>query len=149
MQPGISLKKIWSDEHLIELKIDSFDGNSLFSNEVYVGHQEIEDLIEGLNTFKDHVHGGIYDIQLGEFGPEYANGAFQARLHFHSQSKLHITINAQSDFEEFGMKKVASEATLYLVSEAGLLDNFIVELRALKADMKDEAKLEATNNSFE
>jgi hypothetical protein len=41
------------------------------------------------------------------------------------------------------MKKVASKATLYLISEPVLLDNFIVELKALSAGSTDEAKLEA------
>jgi hypothetical protein len=92
---------------------------------------------------KDHVYGGIYDIQFGVFGPEYASGAFHARLHFHKLSKIHITVKAQSGFEEFGMKHVASESTLYLISEPILLDNFIAELKALSAGLRDEAKLEA------
>lgn len=143
MKPGIYLKKIWFDEDVIELKIDSFDGDSLFSNKVYVGHQEMNDLIDGLNIFRDHVHGGIYNIQFGEFGPEYANGAFHARLHFQKPSKIHITIKAQGEFGEFGIKNVGSEATLYLMSEPILLDNFIAELKALQAGLRDEAKLEA------
>ena len=143
MNPGIYFKKIWFDEDVVELQIDSFDGNSLFSNKVYVGHQEMDDLIAGLNVFKDHVHGGIYDIQLGAFGPEYANGAFHARLHFQKPGQIYVTINAQSAFGEFGIKVVASEATLYLNSEPILLDNFIAELKALRAGLRDEAKLEA------
>jgi hypothetical protein len=110
---------------------------------VYVGHQGMKDLIVELSIFKDHIYGGIYDIQMGEFGPEYASGAFHARLHFHQHSKLHITIEAQSEFEEFGTKNVASEATLYLISEPILLDNFIADLKALGAGLRDEAKLEA------
>jgi hypothetical protein len=143
MKLGIYLKKIWFDDDVVELKIDSSDGNSLFSNKVYVGHQEIDDLIAGLNIFRDHVHGGIYNIRFGEFGPEYANGAFHARLHFQKPGIIYVTINAQSDFEEFGIKSVASEATLYFTTEPILLDNFIAELRALKAGSRDEAKLEA------
>ena len=145
MNPGIYVNKIWFDDDVVELKIDSFDGNSLFSNKVYVGHQKMDDLITGLYTFKDHVHGGIYDIQLGSFGPEYAGGAFHARLHFQSRGKIHISINAQSEFEEFGIKNVANEAMLYLISEPALLDNFIAELKALKAGKRDDAKLEAAS----
>lgn len=143
MKPGIYFKKIWFDDDVVELKIDSFDGNSLFSNKVYVGHQGMKDLIAELSVFRDHVYGGSYDIQMGEFGPEYASGAFHARLHFHKHSQIHITIKAQSEFEEFGMKNVASEATIYLVSEPILLDNFIAELKALSSGLRDEAKLEA------
>lgn len=52
MNPGIYVKKIWFDDNVVELKIDSFDGNSLFSNKVYVGHQKMDDLITGLYTIK-------------------------------------------------------------------------------------------------
>jgi|SRR6185437_13280321 len=143
MKPGIYLKKIWFDNDVVNLTIDSSDGNSVFSTKVYVGHQDMRDLISELGVFRNHVHGGIYNIQMGAFGPEYAEGAFHARLHFHMHSKIHLTIKAQSGFEEFGMKNVASEATLYLISEPVLLDNFIAELKALSAGLSDEAKLEA------
>jgi hypothetical protein len=143
MKPGISFSKIWFDDDVVELKIDSFDGKSLFSNNVYAGHQDLDDLVVGLSSFKDHVHGGIYDVELGSFGPEYARGAFRARLHFQERGKIYITIAAQSEFEEFGIKIVASEATLYLRSEPALLDNFIGELRALTAGKRDDANLEA------
>jgi len=143
MNPGIYFKKIWFDDDALEIQIHSSDGDSLFSNRVYVGHQNFADVIAELCVFKDHVYGGIYDIQLGSFGPEYASGAFHARLHFQKLSKIHITVKAQSGFEEFGMKHVASESTLYFISEPILLDNFIAELKALSGGLRDEAKLEA------
>lgn len=143
MNSGVYLRKIWFDEDVVELKIESSDGNSLFSNNVYVGHQELADLIAGLNTFRDHVYGGIYNIQFGAFGPEYAKGAFAARLHFQKPGKIYVTIKAQSEFEEFGIKNVASEAALYFTTEPILLDNFIAELKALSSGLRDEAKLEA------
>ena len=143
MKPGIHFKKTWFDTELIELRIESFDGDSFFATKVYVGHQDFEALIDGLNTFKDQVYGGIFDIKLGAFGPEYAHGAFAARMHFQNRGKIHVTIKSQSDYKEFGIKHVASEATLYLVSEAALLDTFIGELRQLQATVRDEATLEA------
>ena len=143
MKPGIHFKKIWFDNEVVELRIESFDGDSFFTTKVYVGHQDFDALIDGLITFKDHVHGGIFDIKLGGFGPEYANGAFDARLHFQNRGKIHVTIKSQSDYKEFGIKSVASEATLYLVSEPALLDNFIGELRKLQGTVTDEATLEA------
>jgi hypothetical protein len=143
MNPGIHFKKIWFDNDLIELRIEASDGDSLFVTTVYVGDQELDELIERLNKFKDQVYGGIFDLRLGGFGPEYGNGAFDARLHFQSRGKIHITVNAQSDFIEFGIKNVASEATLYLISEPALLDNFIVDLRALQARSTSDANLVA------
>jgi len=151
MKPGIYLKEIWSDDDIVELKIESFDGKSLFSANMYIGRQglmyggqqSLKDLIDTLTVFKDQVNGGICDIQMGAFGPEYANGAFHARLHFHHHSKIHITVEAESGFEDFGTKNVAGRATLYLITEPVLLDNFIVELKMLSSGSRDEAKLEA------
>ena len=80
---------------------------------------------------------------MGGFGPEYANGAFDARLHFQNRGKILVTIKSQSDYKEFGIKNVASEATLSLISEPALLDNFIDELINLQATVTDEATLEA------
>ena len=143
MKPGISFSKLWFDNDIVDLKIDSFDGKSLFSNKVYAHHQDLENLVAELSTFRTHVYGGIYDIELGAFGPEYALGAFRARLHFQERGIIHISIAAQSEFEEFGIKKVASEATLFLRTEPALLDNFISELKSLASGKRDQANLEA------
>lgn len=142
MNPGIYLKKIWFDNDVVQLRIESCDGKSLFSNEVYADH-DLNGLVEGLSAFKDHVHGGIFDIALGSFGPEFGGGAFHARLHFQSSGQIFVTVRGQSDFEEFGIKTVASEATLYLRTWPAFLDNFIAELDALRAGNRDDAHLEA------
>jgi hypothetical protein len=143
MNPGIHLNKVWFDNDVVQLRIESSDGASLFANEVYAAH-DLNGLVEGLSTFKHQVHGGIYDVALGSFGPELAGGAFHARLHFQSRGKIFVTVRGQSDFQEFGIKTVASEATLYLRTEPALLDNFIAELDALRSGKRDDAHLEAT-----
>jgi hypothetical protein len=89
------------------------------------------------------VHGGIYDIAFGSFGPEYAGGAFHARLHFQPLGKILVTVRGESDFREFGMKTVASAATLFIWTEPVLLDNFISELKSLASGKRDDAHLEA------
>lgn len=142
MKPGIYLKKIWFDNDVVELRIECSDGASLFVNEVYAAY-DLNGVVEELQAFKNHVHGGIYDLVLGAFGPEYAGGAFHARLHYRSPGRIFITVRGQSDFEEFGIKTVASEATLYLNTEPALLDNFTAELAELKSGKRDDAHLEA------
>ena len=103
----------------------------------------LADAALNLKAFKDQVHGGLLDVQLGEIGCEYANGAFHARFHFPSPGKLYVTCRQESDFAEFGKKTVASSATMYLKSEPVLLDRFIVELQALVSGASTEAQLEA------
>ena len=143
MSSGISFNKIWFDEDLIEFEISISDGVSLFCTKVYVGHQTFDELIADLNRFKSQIYGGICDLRLGEFGPEYASGAFHARLHFHKpgRGRLFITVSAQSEWSEFTETKVASQATLYLTSEPALLDNFIEELKRLHEGKENEATL--------
>jgi hypothetical protein len=142
MKRGIHITKVWSDDDVVELRIDVSDGTSLFSNRVYVSHSGCTDAISRLCTFKDHVHGGLFDMRFGEFGPEYANGAFHARFHFPKPGKLYITCRQESEFEDFSTRKVASKSTLYLKTEPVLLDNFIAELRAFDAKRREDAYLE-------
>jgi hypothetical protein len=143
MKAGIHLTKVWFDDDVVELRVDVSDGNSFFSNRVYVGYSTLADIVAELNVFKDQVYGGLLDIRFGEFGLEFANGAFHARLHFAKPGKLYITCKQQSEFEDFSFTKVASEATLYLKTEPALLDNFISDLRSLHMEKRDEAYLEA------
>jgi hypothetical protein len=48
-----------------------------------------------MNIFKLHIYGGLFDLEFGEFGPEYANGAFHARFHFQGRAKIYITVKKQ------------------------------------------------------
>jgi len=144
MTPYIAIKKVWSDDDVVELEITTSDGCSQFCAKVYAGHQALESLIADLDRFKGEVHGGIYDIEFGKFGPEFGNGAFQARLHFYppGRGQLCITVNAESDWHPFTKTEVASRATLYLKTEPGLLDRFIDELRRVGSGSDDTATLE-------
>ncbi len=143
MDPGIRMMRIWSDEDMIELRIDVSDGVSLFSNKVYVAYSTLTETIADLNSFKDDVHGGLLDIRFGEFGPEYASGAFHARFHFPSPGRLHVTCKQQSDFCDFSIENVASKATLYLKSEPVLLDRFLASIGRLVTENDATAYLEA------
>ena len=140
---GINFKKIWSDDDMVELRIEVSDGRSSFSNDVYVGHAQLRSVVAELDTFKAHIYGGLYDLRFGEFGPEYASGAFHARLHFQERGLLHVTVKSQSEFNDFGQKNVASDATLFLKTEPALLDNFIRAVASLSTGAEESAHLEA------
>ena len=122
--------------------------NKFLTLTLYVGHREMENLVNELNVFKSHIYGGIFDIELGTFGPECANGAFNGRLHFHERGKIYISIRMESDFFDFGAKNVASEAILYLVSEPALLDNFINQLKSIDKEIGNNAVLECLVNNL-
>ncbi|RDS81913.1 hypothetical protein DWU99_15960 [Dyella psychrodurans] len=143
MSRGIRFKKLWFDEDLTELEITTSDGESTFRSRVYTSHENLNEIINGLVAFKGHLHGGIYDIRLGAIGPEFARGAFHARLHFHKlgRGRLFITVMAESEWLDFTVTKVANRCTLHLISEPSLLDNFIDELKRLQHGATDEAFL--------
>jgi hypothetical protein len=141
---GITLKKVWSDENLVEFEITTSDGCSTFCVKVYAGLQSRETLAADLERFAPNVFGGIYDIEFGKFGPEYTSGAFRARLNFDMEGRgqLFVTVRAESDWYTFSRTHVASRATLYLSSEPGLLGQFIQELRQVHSGARDAAALE-------
>lgn len=140
---GISFTKTWSDDDMVELRIEVSDGRSSFSNDVYVGHAQLGTIVAELDTFKTHIYGGLYDLRFGEFGPEYASGAFHARLHFQERGLLYLTVKSQSEFNDFGKKNVASAATLFLKTEPALFDNFIRAVANLSNGTEESAHLEA------
>src|SRR5215510_13154315 len=122
MTKGIRFSNVWSDDDLVELRVEVSDGDSTFTNQVYVGHGMLADTVSNLSVFKDQLHGGLLDVRFGEFGPEFANGAFHARFHFPEPGRLYITCRQESEFVKFSKKTVASRATMYIKSEPVLLD---------------------------
>ena len=142
MNPKIALKKIWLDEDVAEFVVTVIDGVSTFKSKVYVGYDYLKILIKELSTFKDQIYGGLYDIEMGEFGPEYASGAFKARLHYYVPGKLSIATHQKTEFFDFSNRKEAAESKMYLKTELNLLDNFIAQLQKLNSGDADEAELE-------
>jgi hypothetical protein len=144
MKPSIVIEKVWSDDLVVEFEITTSDGWSQFCVRAYVGHKHLETVVADLDRFKSQVYDGIYDIEFGKFGPEFANGAFLARLHFYPEGRggLFITVRTESDWRPFSKTEVASRATLNLKSEPALLDRFIGELRRIYSGTQDNATFE-------
>lgn len=144
MKTSIAFHKIWQDNDMVELNISISDGISLFQCNTYVGHNILDETVKDLNIFKDHVYGGLYDLRFGEFGSEYANGAFHARFEFHKSGngKLSITAKGESNWYDFTHTMVASNATLYLRTEPVLFDNWLIELKGLSRGNREQAILE-------
>jgi len=143
MHPRIAITKIWSDDDMVEFCIHVCDGTFLFSNQVYVAHQRLNDVAHELEQFKAKLSGGIYDLQFGSFGPEYASGALDARLRVNDRGRILIKVRGQSDFIDFDDDRVASEATLYLVALPSQLDDFVRAFRAIGTGHTDRAELTA------
>ena len=146
MRPGITIAKLWEDSELVELRVSVSDGVSEFTNQVYVSHSALARTVEDLDGFKGKLGGGLLDIQFGEFGPDWANGAFHAKFQLLPPGRTYVTAQQESEFIEFANKLVASRATLHMTSEPGLLDRFIAELRAVSSKASVDARLEGIIN---
>jgi hypothetical protein len=144
MKPSIEFKKIWEDDDMYEFTISVCDGRSLFQFDAYAGKIDLNEIVQRLSVFKNHVYGGLYDLRIGEFGPEYASGAFHARFEFHrsGNGKLSITVKGETEWNDFTHTKVASNATLYLRTEPALFDRWIDEVSALSKGTINIANLE-------
>ena len=101
MDPYISVTRGWSDDDVIELAFEVCDGASRFVNNVYVDLGWSEQQATALTAFGQQVHGGIYDIRAGERGPEYAEGAFEARFHYYKPTLLYVSTFQQSRHFDF------------------------------------------------
>jgi hypothetical protein len=126
---------------MVELRVEAVTETARASVSAYVGWVDLKKTVADLQSFERAVHGGLYDMEWGAFGPEYGNGAVHARFHF-VDGRLNITFRAQSEYAPFGAKEVADEALLHLRSEAALLDRFIVQLQLVADGEADEAVLE-------
>lgn len=141
MKHEVRFTRIWSDEDSLELRIEVRDGRSHFSIDAYVGVDWPSEVKKSLLVFRDHIHDGIFDLKVGELGPEYASGAFVARMHFAPPGTLNVSTVQQSDHFEYKGNKVASEAKLFLKTEPVLLDRFIEELELLNSPSETIAVL--------
>jgi len=139
MKPRIGFEKIWFDEHIIELKIEVCDGESLFVNEVYVGNDQLGELCHELLALKNQIPLGKSDISLGDFGPKSASGGFHAHVRFQTPGNLLVSTHQESEFGKFFSEEGAAEAKMFLRSEPILLDQFISELESLDSGTSSSA----------
>ena len=127
----IRVSKNWWDDDIIQLRLEVCDGASTYVNSAYVAPNWAADVAEALEVFAGQIHGGLYDMDAGMSGPEYADGFFSARFHWFKPTQLFVGTRQQSEYFEFKGHQVVSECTLFLRTEPALLDRFITELRAV------------------
>ena len=137
MEAMLKLTKNWADADMVDMTVYACDGNGALSTNIYIGHAQLRDAAAALKGF----NGTLFDLEFGKFGPEYAAGAMLARLHLRPRGLVVITIRLQSPFASYGNTQVASEATLYLVTELGMLDEFSRAVQAISNGQCEEAQL--------
>lgn len=141
MNAGIYFTKIWSDDDLLELRIEINEGRFRFQTEVYTGHEQLGQFVLALEAFKGETPGSQYEFQFGEFDPQYAAGACHFLLKFNTRGMLIITAHLQSQFFDCDGKEVANESKLHLRSYPAQLDDFVRGLAAIHNQHSDSAVL--------
>jgi hypothetical protein len=145
MLPRIAITRKWSDDDVAQHTIEVCDGVSVFTNEAYASPDWGAAAAATLRTFGEQIHGGLFDLEAGEEGPEYASGSFRARFHYYKPNQLLISTIQQGDFFSFKGSKVAPTATMFLRTEPALLDRFVTALPALDASDGAQAILECVS----
>lgn len=131
MDPRIVVTRQWSDQDVALLGFEVCDGRSVFVNTAYASLDWGAETAGNLRKFSDQIYGGLYNLDVGEGGPEYAAGAFRARLHYFKPTQLLISVDQQGEFFPFKNGQVATRARMFLRTEPALLDRFIAELPSL------------------
>ena len=140
--PRIAITRTWSDDDVLQLTFEVCDGVSLFTNDAYAALDWGAAAAAALQTFSRHIHGGLFNLEAGEGGSEYAGGAFRARFHYYKPNQLLISTIQQGDFISFKGSQVAPTATMFLRTEPALLDRFVAALLVLDAFDGGQAVLE-------
>jgi len=141
MLPRITITRTWSDDDVAQLTFEVCDGVSVFTNEAYASLDWGAAAAASLRTFGEQIHGGLFDLEAGKEGLEYASGSFRARFHYYKPNQLLISTMQQGDFFRFKGSRVAPMATMFLRTEFSLLDQFIAALPALDASDGGQAVL--------
>lgn len=142
MLSRIRITRKWSDNDVALLTIEVCDGVSAFTNEAYASLDWGAAAAGALRTFGRQIHGGLFDLEAGKEGPEYAGGSFRARFHYYKPNQLLISTMQQGDSLSFKGSTVAPTATMFLRTEPALLDTFIAALAALDASDGRQAVLQ-------
>ncbi len=107
MLPRVAIARTWSDDDVAQLAFEVCDGVSLFANEAYASLDWGAAAARALRTFARQIHGGLFNLEAGEGGPEYASGSFRARFHYFKPNQLLISTSQHGDFFAFKGSKVA------------------------------------------
>lgn len=142
MNHSIRIATIWSDSDALQLRFEVSDGPSTFVSSAYATIGWFAKSAEALEQFGKQIHGGLFDLEAGGRGPEFADGAFSARFHWHRPNELFVSTLQESDFFEFKGLQVARCARMYVRTEPALLDRFVDELRIASTSEDPAATLE-------
>ena len=139
---GLTLSSVWSDESMLEFRVEVCDGTSSFVNEVYAGFGGLEEDLPALRHLLGRPEGGECELAFGDVGRTWSGGGFRARFRFALPGRLLVSCEQTSAPVELGTAKVSNSASIHFRSEPALLDRFVRELAAVADGHRMTAYLE-------
>src|SRR5438552_6861126 len=122
MEIGFEFKVIYSDVHLIQVRIFVWNGAFGGTADVYLGFDQLEEVAKKLQGFPNQLS-DAREVMLGDF----AGGGVSMKFYCVDRSgHAYVECKIQSDRDSEGR---VQSATLFIPVEAAAVDSFVEELR--------------------
>jgi hypothetical protein len=142
MHVGLSLKVIWYDRDVIELRISASNGAFAGVTDLYEGYGDLEKAAAQLSGFPQNPS-DEREVVFGTFDRKGAGGGVRLRFHCVDNSgHAYADVIIASGRLEGGMNQ---NVALAMPVEAAALDRFVEELEKLEADLTSTARLESVS----
>jgi hypothetical protein len=128
----------WHDTDVIQVSVSAWNGRFAGETNLYVGHDELEDLARAVTGFPSGP-ADTREVILGAFGERYAGGAVKLRF-FHRDMAGHtqVEVSIEADYQ---LSDKTESATLLCDFEPSSLDLFVSQLQAFRLDRNGSAEL--------
>jgi hypothetical protein len=138
MDKGIQFSPIWSDIDVLKLRVAAWNGKFGGATDIYAGIGGLAEAATKIEGFPRHPS-DVREIQFGEFGPQWADGAIKMRFYCEDAAG-HAVVEAriESDHRE---THTPQSALLLMSIEAAAVDIFVADLRLLETNLCGAALL--------
>lgn len=141
MKAGIQISIVYTDEHLIELRIMASNGVFAGQVDVYADSDALTELAEMLRDFPGS-QSDSREFEIGSFDAAYAGGGVGFRFYcVDSVGHAAAEVRLRSDPEMGG--GVSDTMVVHVPVEAAAIDSFVVQLAGSVEMVGQTARLEA------
>ena len=140
VKAGVRISVIYTDEHLIELRVKASNGVFAGQADVYADSDVLVELAEALRGFPDG-RSDSREFEIGSFDAAHAGGGAGFRFYcLDSVGHAAAEVRLRSDREVGG--GVSDTVVLHMPVEAASVDSFVVQLAGAAAEVGQSALLE-------
>lgn len=141
MKFGVQISIVYTDEHLIELRIVASNGVFAGQAEVYADAESLIEFAAVLRGFPESRE-DTRAFELGSFDEEYAGGGAIFRF-FCLDSVGHASAEVRLRSDPKVKGGVSDTVLLHIPVEAGVIDSFVAQLERMAAVVGQSTFLEA------